>query len=309
MDKSTVGHILDIQHFSVHDGPGIRCTVFLKRCNLRCLWCHNPESILARPVELSYVPSRCIGCGYCFKVCENRCHRMEDGAHTLDWSKCVRCGRCAENCYARALTTAGRGATAGEVVEEVMRDAMFYETSGGGVTLSGGEPMLQRVFTETVLAMVKERGVHTALETCAVYDYAWLDGVKEHVDLFLVDFKATDPDAHKRFTGADNALVLENLQKLYDEGRNVLIRCPIVQGQNDTPEHFKKIAELTNAFPSFAGAELLPYHRLGVSKIERFGLMDDVPHVAFETPARETEQLWIDAVRGFGGRLVNEDVI
>lgn len=309
MDKNTLGHIFDIQHFSVHDGPGIRSTVFFKRCNLRCLWCHNPEGILARPLELSFVPSRCIGCGHCFRACPHRCHGMEAGAHTLDWSGCVRCGRCAKECYAKALTAVGRRATAEEVIQEVMRDQMFYDTSGGGITLSGGEPMMQREFAQIVLAMAKERGIHTALETCAVYDYALLDGVKEHVDLFLVDYKATDPDAHRRLTGVDNAPVLENLQKLYGEGRNVLIRCPIVQGQNDTPEHFAKIAELTRAFPSFVGAELLPYHRLGVSKIGRFGLMDEVPHVGFDTPSRETEQLWIDAVRGLGGRLVNEDVL
>ena len=309
MNQNTVGHIFDIQHFSIHDGPGIRCTVFLKNCNLRCLWCHNPESCLSRPLELSFVPSRCIGCGYCFKACPNQCHRMEDGEHKLNWSTCVRCGRCANECYSKALTTVGRSATAEEVIKEVMRDEMFFETSGGGITLSGGEPMLQREFVKTVFAMAKERGIHTALETNAVYDYAWLDGVKENVDLFLVDFKATDPDAHKQFTGADNTLVLENLKKLYGDGRDVLIRCPIVSGQNDTQEHFKKIAELTHAYPNFMGAELLPYHRLGVSKISRFGLTDEVPHAEFNTPTKEAEQRWIDTVRGFGGRLVNEDVI
>jgi len=309
VDKNTVGHIFDIQHFSIHDGPGIRCTVFLKGCNLRCLWCHNPESLLTRPLELSFVPSLCIGCGYCFKVCPSQCHRMDDGEHKLDLSKCVFCGQCAKECYSKALTTVGRNATAEEVIEEVMRDEMFYETSGGGITLSGGEPMLQREFLKTVLAMSKERGIHTALETNAVYNFALLDGVKENVDLFLVDFKATDPDAHKRLTGADNTLVLENLKKLHDEGLNVLIRCPIVLGQNDTQEHFKKIAELTCEYSNFMGAELLPYHRLGVSKINRFGLTDDVPHAEFDIPTRETEQHWIDTVRGFGGRLVNEDVI
>ena len=309
MNQNTVGHIFDIQHFSIHDGPGIRCTVFLKNCNLRCLWCHNPESCLSRPLELSFVPSRCIGCGYCFKACPNQCHRMEDGEHKLNWSTCVRCGQCANECYSKALTTVGRSATAEEVIKEVMRDEMFFETSGGGITLSGGEPMLQREFVKTVFAMAKEHGIHTALETNAVYDYAWLDGVKENVDLFLVDFKATDPDAHKQFTGADNTLVLENLKKLYGDGRDVLIRCPIVSGQNDTQEHFKKIAELTHAYPNFMGAELLPYHRLGVSKISRFGLMDEVPHAEFNTPTKEAEQRWIDTVRGFGGRLVNEDVI
>ena len=307
MDRNTPGQLYDIQHFSVHDGPGIRCTVFLKGCCLRCLWCHNPESVLTRPHELSFVPSRCIGCGHCFGACPNGCHRMGDGGHTLDWDKCARCGRCAEACYAKALTVIGRRVTAGEVVEEVLRDEIFFETSGGGVTLSGGEPMLQREFSGAVLSMLKARGIHTALETCAVYPASWLDCVKEFVDLFLVDYKATDPAEHRRITGADNEPVLENLKKLHEEGRNVLIRCPIVQGENDTPEHFKRIAELTREFPGFAGAELLPYHRLGVSKIARYGLSEEIPHAEYETPSGETERRWIGAVRGFGGRVVNEE--
>jgi len=233
---------------------------------------------------------------------------MEDSEHKLDWNKCDRCGLCAKECYAKALTTIGRNATAQEIIDEVMRDEIFYKNNGG-VTLSGGEPMMQREFVKTVLTMAKERGIHTALETCAIYDYAWLDGVKENVDIFLIDFKESDPNTYKQFTGADNAPALENLKKLHGEGRNVLIRCPIILGHNDTRAHFKKIAELTCEYPGFMGAELLPYHRLGVSKISRFGLTDQVPHAEFDTPTRETEQQWIDTVRGFGGRLINEDVL
>ena len=306
MDKNITGNIFDIQHFSVHDGPGIRCSVFFKGCNLRCLWCHNPESFLTRPMELSFVPDRCIGCGYCFSTCENGCHRMEAGRHVLEWQKCTRCGACAQKCHAKALTTVGSNVTAGEVMDEVMRDKMFYETSGGGITLSGGEPMLQREFARAIMFMAKGQGIHTALQTCAVYDPAWLDGLKEYVDLFLVDYKATDPMQHKELTGADNGLVLENLVKLHREGRNVLLRCPIVPGCNDTEGHFAKIAELTREYPGIIGAELLFYHKLGVSKIERFGLEGEVPHREFEAASKEMELKWIDIVRGFGGRLVNE---
>lgn len=303
------GHIFEIQHFSIHDGPGIRCNVFLKGCNLHCLWCHNPEGRLLRPRELSFVPSRCIGCGYCFRVCPNHCHKLEDGVHVLDWERCTRCGKCTEECYVNALTTVGYDATPEEVVEEVMRDAIFYETSGGGITLSGGEPILQREFVSAVMTLSKKRGLNTALETCLAYDYGALDGIKEHVDLFLADFKATNPADHKRFTGVDNGIILENFQRLHDDHMNVLIRCPIIEGLNDTKEHFQKIAELTKRYPEFVGAELLPYHRLGVAKVARFGLKDDIQYAEYQTPPRETEQRWINMVRGFGGRLINEDVL
>lgn len=307
MNNSVMGQISDIQHFSVHDGPGIRCSIFLKGCNLRCRWCHNPENILARDHELSFVPSRCILCGYCFRVCPNNCHRIENNVHTLDWSSCVRCGRCAAECYAKALTVVGHSASAAEVLSEVVRDKIFYQTSGGGITLSGGEPMLQREFVQSVLQLAKQQGIHTALETCGVYRYQQLDGIKENVDLFLVDYKATDPKDHQRFTGSSNELVLENLKRLHLDGCKVLIRCPIIPGQNDTQEHFKRIAELTQEYPNFLGAELLPYHRLGVPKIDRFGLADAFLHGEFPTPSLETQQQWIEEVRGFGGRLVNED--
>lgn len=309
MERVLIGHIFEIQHFSIHDGPGIRCNVFLKGCNLHCLWCHNPEGRLLRPLELSFVTSSCIGCGYCFRVCPQHCHRMENGLHLLDWDRCVRCGQCAKECYANALTTVGYDATPEEVVSEVLRDEIFYETSGGGITLSGGEPILQRDFVRAVMALSKARGLHTALETCLVYDYGALDGIKEHVDLFLADFKATNPEDHKRFTGVDNKIVLENFQKLHDDGMNVLIRCPIISGLNDTEEHFQMIAELTRRYPRFVGAELLPYHRLGIAKIARFGLKDKIEYAEYQMPSREMEQRWIDAVRGFGGRLINENAL
>lgn len=305
-EKRLTGRIAEIQHFSIHDGPGIRTSVFLKGCNLRCLWCHNPENILARDRELSFVPARCIGCGYCFRTCPNGCHVMVNGEHRIDWSKCVRCGKCAAECYPKALTTTGRIADAQEVVDEVLRDAMFYETSGGGITLSGGEPMLQPDFAREILKLCKGHGIHTALETCGVYPYSRLDGIKEFVDLFLFDYKATGAELHKQCTGADNRLVLENLEKLYADGCNVLIRCPIIPGKNDSEEHFKAIAELTIKYPRFQGAELLPYHRLGVSKISRFGLGGLLPHEEFETPDKAAVQRWIDCVRAYGGRLVNE---
>jgi len=232
---------------------------------------------------------------------------MEEGQHKLNWSKCIRCGECTKECYAKALTKLGRTATAQEIIDEVLRDKIFYEGSGG-ITLSGGEPMLQRDFVESLLSLAKEHSLHTTLETSALYDYSCLTGVKDNVDLFYVDFKISDPEVHKKLTGADNAPVYENLKKLHEENRTVLIRCPIIPGVNDTDEHFEKIAELTEKFTGFIGAELLPYHRLGVSKIDRYGLKGEIPYAEYKTATKEIEQSWIDTVRKFGGKLVNEDV-
>lgn len=308
VDTSITGTITDIQHFSIHDGPGIRSSVFFKGCALRCLWCHNPENILVRERELSFIPARCILCGYCFRVCPNGCHSLIDGQHRVDRSKCQRCGRCAAECYTKAITLVGRTVTAQEVVDEVARDDIFYATSGGGITLSGGEPLMQREFTREILRLCKLRGIHTTLETCGVYPYEWLDGIRENVDLFFLDYKATGPEQHKECTGVDGHEVLENLHRLQEDGYRVLLRCPIIPGKNDTKEHFKAIAELTLTYPHLLGAELLPYHRLGTSKIDRFGLDSQLPHQEYSTPDKSTVRAWIQIVRDYGGRIINEDV-
>jgi pyruvate formate lyase activating enzyme len=298
------GRIFDIQRFSIHDGPGIRTTVFLKGCPLRCLWCHNPEGVAPEP-ELSFLPDKCIGCRYCLSACSRQAHRAgEDGRHLLDRTRCVVCGQCAKSCYSGALEVVGRDVTVEETLEEVLKDRTFYETSGGGMTLSGGEPLLQIDFTEALLERACDEGLDTAVETCGHAAWDRFARLLDNVDLFLYDIKETDPARHMEYAGVGNELILENLRRLHDAGAAVLVRLPIVPGLNDRPDHFEKVAELARGLPHLKGVEVMPYHRLGTSKLARFGLSPRM-QVDVEAPTRETVEAWIAALRGLGARVVN----
>ena len=300
------GVIFDIQHFSVHDGPGIRSTVFLKGCQIRCLWCHNPEGLSLRPHELSFVPTKCIGCGLCAQVCPVQAHVLTENTHTIEREKCLRCGKCTQVCPTKALVFCGREEEAEDVIAEVVKDRSFYRDNGG-LTISGGEPMMQRDFVRELLRLAKENGLNTALETNLCYDYSWLDGIRQNVDLFLADWKESDPEKHREYTGVSNEQVLSNLRALHADGAHLLLRCPIIPGVNDRKDHLRMIAELTKEFINFEGAELLPYHNLGVSKMERFGLKNEFDSVSLKAPSQDTVKQWTDYVRSLGGRLINED--
>lgn len=300
------GIIFDIQHFSVHDGPGIRTTVFLKGCQIRCLWCHNPEGLSLRPHELSFVAAKCIGCGRCAQLCPQHAHLLNDQCHEIDRTRCVRCGVCAEACPAKALSMAGREAEAQEVIAEVLKDRAFY-AGKGGMTISGGEPMMQREFVRELVNLAKENGIHVALETNLCYDYHLLDGIRDQIDLFLTDWKESDSEKHREYTGVSNEQVLKNLRRLHDEGHAVLLRCPIIPGYNNREDHFARIAELTQELDRLIGAEVLPYHNLGVSKVGRFGLKGEFKTISLEAPDPETVRLWCTQIRERGGRLINED--
>ncbi len=303
---SVTGRLFDIQRFSVHDGPGIRTTVFLKGCPLRCVWCHNPES-LDPGNQLSFLPDKCIGCGWCFEVCPNQAHSMVDGRHVLDRTRCTVCGRCAEKCYAGALEIVGRTATVEEVLAEVLRDKPFYETSGGGMTLSGGEPLMQIDFSAALLAAAKREGLHTAVETCGQAAWKCFERIISDVDLFFYDIKETDPASHTEYTGVDGKLILENLRKLHATGADILMRLPTVPGLNDSPEHFKRVADLAASLPGLVGVEIMPYHRLGLSKRQRFGLAEQHDClIDVETPEQETVAEWVSTLRRLGANVVNE---
>ena len=298
------GTIFDIQKFSIHDGPGIRTTVFMKGCPLSCRWCHNPESNLRAP-QLSFTPDRCIGCGFCFERCPQQAHCMVEGAHVLDRERCRVCGGCTEKCYAEALEIIGRDMTVEEVLTEVLKDRPFYETSGGGMTLSGGEPLMQIDFTEALLVRAKEESLHCCIETSGFGPSEHVQRLRPYVDLFLYDVKAMDTERHRELTGVGNERILANLLRLHDDGAAVLVRLPLVPGLNDTAEHFDGVATLAKRLPHAVGFEIMPYHRLGEGKLDRLG--DTSAHrFRGEAPSKERVSAWIDDLLARGVPIINE---
>jgi pyruvate formate lyase activating enzyme len=297
------GRIFDIQRFSIHDGPGIRTTVFFKGCPLACIWCHNPEGVRYEYM-LSFLPNLCIGCGFCFETCPNGAHQMAKGQHVLDRDACQVCGACCEGCFSGALEFIGRDASVEEVLAEVLRDVPFYETSGGGMTLSGGEPMMQPSFSEALLEAAKQEGLHCCMETCGFAPFPLFERILPYVDLFLYDVKETDEERHVTYTGQSNRLILENLKALHDRGAQIVLRLPTIPGYNDRLDHFQAIAELVRVMPGLAGVEIMPYHSLGTSKLDRLGL-DREDREKSQPPEREAIRGWIEQLERQGVPVLN----
>ena len=268
-EETVQGWILNLQRFSVHDGPGIRTTVFLKGCPLRCLWCDNPESQPVEP-QIVFWEDRCIRCGACVAVCpEGAVVELEDGRRRIDASRCGTCGQCVAECYAGALEQVGRLMTAGEVLAEVEADRPFYEQSGGGMTLSGGEPTSQPAFARALLAGARARHIHTAIETCGHAPWAAWEGLLPLLDLILYDVKEVDPELHRRLTGVSSERVLDNLARLARSGKPLIVRRPVIPGYNDSPESIHRLARLVRGLGTVEEIHLLPYHRMGEGKYER----------------------------------------
>lgn len=298
------GRIFDIQRFSIHDGPGIRTTVFLKGCPLRCLWCGNPESISPDPL-LSYVPDRCIACGACVPVCQPGAISADArGRAVLDRARCTNCGDCAPRCDAKALELVGRSVTVGEVLDVVLRDRDYFKASGGGLTLSGGEPLEQPEFVESLLRKAKAEGLHCCVETAGHAGWSVLKRLLEVVDLWLYDFKETDPVRHLKFTGVSNSLILVNLRRLHAAGAPILLRCPMIPEHNARPEHLDGIVELTRGLPQLQGVELLAYYDLWRAKLKRFGLTSELPE-SVKPPDRNTVESWNNYLSNQGVRIVS----
>ncbi|MCX5752422.1 MAG: glycyl-radical enzyme activating protein, partial [Candidatus Krumholzibacteria bacterium] len=267
----TKGCIFDVRRYAIHDGPGIRTTVFFKGCPLFCRWCHNPES--QSPVsEIVFSGSRCIACGACVEACpEGALSTDGTGRPVAGPGVCARCGACAAVCYAEARRMTGREATVEEVMAEVERDAAFYEQSGGGVTFSGGEPLMQVEFLEALLRASRKRNVCTALDTCGYAPWESIDRIRGMVDLFLYDVKIVDDARHRELTGVSNEPIIENLRALSRHGHNIRLRIPIIPGINDNEKAVWAVAALASSLPSLIGIDIIPINRLAAEKYARLG--------------------------------------
>lgn len=293
------GNIFNIQRFSINDGQGIRTTVFFKGCPLRCKWCHNPESQKNSP-ELLFSGDKCILCKKCEALCENGVHLFSEN-HTVLRENCAFCGKCAEVCPVKCLDTAGKTVSSDDVIKEVLRDRIFFEESGGGVTLSGGEPFMQYGFMLEILKKAKENSLHTAVETCGFTDREKILEAAEYIDVFLFDYKLTDSALHKEYTGVGNEIILGNLRAICEKGSKVVLRCPVIPGVNDTEEHFKGIALTADSSENITGIEIAPYHELGISKLMRLGRDNEN---LFTVPEKETALCYIEEIKKYTKKSV-----
>ena len=289
-----VGTIFDIQRFSVHDGPGIRTTVFFKGCPLRCIWCHNPES-QKLSASLAYYSNKCKGCGECVPACPNGCHSLdENGLHVFDRSKCTLCGECAKACAFEAIECLGKRVSAQEIIEEVTRDNTFYKNSGGGMTVSGGEPLMQGEFVVELLRCAKEKGIHICMESCGFAPEQTVKAVAEYVDIFLFDVKATDDDKHKELTGVPFAPIRKNLLLLDSLGAKTVLRCPLVPGINTDEDHIKEIAKLAVSLGNLLEVNVMAYHTLGNGKYDALDMENKM--AGHDPMSKEDKEKYINAI-------------
>jgi pyruvate formate lyase activating enzyme len=289
--------VFNIQRCSIHDGPGIRTTVFIKGCPLRCDWCHNPESLDGAP-EVAINEKKCTACGACVEACPE-----SDGdrpARGSDWDDgtCQRCGACAEACPSEARELIGEARAVADLVAEIERDRPFFESSGGGVTFSGGEPLCYPAFLVACLEGCREKGLHTAVDTSGFATKKVIRDIARLADVLLYDIKHMDPKAHKRHTGVDNEQILENLRTLSEEAADIWIRFPLIPGFNDVEENLEAMAAFINGLPNAHPVSVLPYHPAGVEKHRRLG--KSPPDVGYRTPTDEEIAAAIERLRSYG---------
>lgn len=259
------GIVTDIQRFSLNDGAGIRTTVFLKGCNMRCSWCHNPETISAHS-QLMFYENKCIGCGKCFQVCPQGAHKMVDGKHVIDRDLCVNCGKCAESCYAEALVMCGKLMSTDDVMKQVRQDKAYYDASHGGLTISGGEVLCNSAFAEELADRCHEEGIEVAIETNLSIPFEKVQSLFEKVDFIMCDLKIFADELHKEYTGISNKVVLENIKKLDALNKPVIVRTPLIPQVTDTKDNIRAIAEYIKSMKNLQRYELLNFNPLGEGK-------------------------------------------
>ncbi len=284
----TTGTIFNIQRFCTDDGPGIRATVFLKGCPLHCIWCHNPES-QAKRCEILYDAEKCVSCGRCGEVCPQKCHLLGE-ERTFERSLCIGCGACAKVCPVNALELYGKSVTVNEALDEIKRDKVFYDASGGGVTVSGGEPLFQPDFTAELLKICKKNGIHTAIETSGFADERTMLAVIKHCDLVLFDIKETNEERHRQYTGVPLKPILQNLATVNERGIPFIIRAPIIPTFNDRESHFKALKTIRESMNFCQGIQIMPYHRTGSYKYKMLNkkyICNDISE-----PTKEMIEAW-----------------
>ena len=289
--------IFGIQRFSIDDGPGIRTTVFLKGCNMKCTWCHNPEG-LHYECEIMFQETKCRLCGACAEACPQRAHLFRNGIHIFDRNLCIGCGRCVLSCMPGALALSGTETTPADVVVQALRDMRYYKASGGGLTISGGEPLRQFAFTFATAKLAAQEKINVVIETNGNAPFANYRSLLPYTALFLVDYKLTDEALHLQHTGISGKSVKETIRKLDEAGAKVVLRCPIIPNLNDNDTHFRAIAALTASHKNILGFELMPYHNMGLSKARRLNTV--MPE--FLTPKCEVVDLWKNRILAFGGK-------
>ena len=266
--------IIEIKRFAVHDGDGIRTTVFLKGCPLKCVWCHNPESIDFSP-QLSFYRNKCVSCGMCISVCPVKAHTIADGVHHFNRSICTACGNCETACLNGALKLQGKEISVEEIVPILLQDKDFYDNSGGGITLSGGECLMHADFCRELLREMKWHGIHTAVDTCGFVSKEALDKVIPYTDIFLYDLKAYDEEVHMQCTGQSNVRILDNIRYLDDCGAKIEVRIPFVPDKN--ADQIDKMARFLAALKNITVVRILPYHDSAGSKYESLGMCNTLP--------------------------------